>query len=387
MKIELIRKVMVVGVAMLIGIAVCVSVWFLLREHKAIELQSQGRPTRFNHEIATDNKTTLQLSQKSAGNSNEEPQTKKERVTRQASSMFMSSLSEEQLATPFAQKMLEAMNSPEYFALMENDFTVREWNDFLESQGVEVVRGYPGIFRKFVPNMELADYEPVVRRKFAELFIAAEPVDLTDPMAAADQRSSVFLELGKELTQTDMAAAAWIMETFGEDHDAAFRPDAPNDSPAFVWMTDVQQNAVRIVANAETTGAATPGTQESAQSWDLSSVVENPFIDNSEKEESTVLDTTQRATMTDAEIMAEIEKSLTRQPPNMFTDKSPDTTGEIQSNMETALKAQFSSERFERTMDTLEQYGPEEGLRRLRETDPEVAKQIENSRRGEEVSQ
>ena len=170
----------------------------------------------------------------------------------------MSSLSEEQLATPVAQKMLEAMNSPEYFALMESDFTVREWNDFLESQGVEVVRGYPGIFRKFVPNMELVDYEPVVRRKFAELFIAAEPVDLTDPTAAADQRSSVFLELGKELTQTDMAAAAWIMETFGEDHDAAFRPDASNDSPAFVWMTDVQQNAVRIVANAETTDPATP---------------------------------------------------------------------------------------------------------------------------------
>lgn len=380
MKIELVRKVMIVGIAMLIGIAVCVSVWSLLREHKTMEFQGENRPIRSNNEIAADNVRRLQPSQKSAGNPNEEPLTKKERVTRQASSMFMSSLSEEQLATPFAEKMLEAMNSPEYFVLMESDFTVREWNDFLESQGVEVVRGYPGIFRKFVPNMELVDYEPVVRRKFAELFIAAEPVDLTDPTAAADQRSSVFLELGKELTQTDMAAAAWIMETFGEDHDAAFRPDASNDSPAFVWMTDVQQNAVRIVANAETTDTATPSTQESAQSWNLSSVVENPSIDNSGKEESTALDTSQRTTMTDAEIMAEIEKSLTRQPPNMSTNKSPDTTGEIQSNLETTLKAQFSSERFERTMDTLERYGPEEGLRRLRETDPEVAKQVENSR-------
>ena len=42
--------------------------------------------------------------------------------------------------------------------------------------------------------------------------------------------------------------------------------------------------------------------------------------------------------------------------------------------VETILKAQFSSERFERAMSTLQRYGPEEGLRRLRENDPEVAK-------------
>ena len=387
MKIELVRKVMVVGIAMLIGIAVCISVWSLLREHKTMEFQGENRPIRSNNEIAADNVQRLQPSQKSVGNPNKEPQTKKERVTRQASSMFMSSLSEEQLATPFAKKMLEAMNSPEYFALMESDFTEREWNDFLESQGVEVVRGYPGIFREFVPNMELADYEPVVRRKFAELFIAAEPVDLTDPTAAADQRSSVFLELGKELTQTDMAAAAWIMETFGEDHDAAFRPDASNDSPAFVWMTDVQQNAASIVAAAETAGVDTPETQESAQSWDLSSVVESTSVDSSETEELTTLDTSQAATMTDAEIMTEIEKSLTSQPPAIPTNKRSDTPSKVQSDLETTLKAQFSSERFERARDTLERYGPKEGLRRLKETDPEVAKQVENSQRGEEVSQ
>ena len=78
MKIELVRKVMIVGIAMLIGIAVCVSVWSLLREHKTMEFQRQNRPIRSNNEIATDNQTTLQLSQKSAGNSKEEPQTKKE---------------------------------------------------------------------------------------------------------------------------------------------------------------------------------------------------------------------------------------------------------------------------------------------------------------------
>lgn len=376
MKIELIRKVMVVGIAMLIGVAVCVSVWFLLREHKAMEFQRQSRPTRSNNEMAAGNQIPLQTSQKIA----EDSLTREEKIARQAKSYLMSSFGEEQLAMPFTQKMLEAMNSPEYFALLESDFTEREWNDFLESQGVEVIRGYSGLFQKVMPNMELVDYEPMVRQKLAELFIVAQPVDLTDPTAAALQRSSVFLELGKELTKTDMAAAAWIMETFGEDHDAAFRPDASSDSPAFVWMTDVQQNAARIVANAETMGVNTPETQESAQSWDLSSVVEDPSIDSSETEESTALGTSQRATMTDAEIMVEIEKSLTSQPPDISINERPDTSSKVHSNLETTLKSQFSSERFERAMSTLERYGPEEGLRRLRESDPEVAKQVEKVR-------
>ena len=46
-------------------------------------------------------------------------------------------------------------------------------------------------------------------------------------------------------------------------------------------------------------------------------------------------------------------------------------------DLETALRAQFSPDRFTRAMKTLNQYGPEEGLRRLNEADPEVAKQIE----------
>ena len=46
-------------------------------------------------------------------------------------------------------------------------------------------------------------------------------------------------------------------------------------------------------------------------------------------------------------------------------------------NLETALRTQFSPERFNRAMKTLNQYGPQEGLRRLKSSDPEVAKQVE----------
>lgn len=46
-------------------------------------------------------------------------------------------------------------------------------------------------------------------------------------------------------------------------------------------------------------------------------------------------------------------------------------------SLETALRKQFSAERFHRALQTLNRYGPEEGLRRLKDTDPEVAKQVE----------
>ena len=45
--------------------------------------------------------------------------------------------------------------------------------------------------------------------------------------------------------------------------------------------------------------------------------------------------------------------------------------------LETALRKQFSPERFHRALQTLNRYGPGEGLRRLKDTDPEVAKQVE----------
>ncbi len=75
------------------------------------------------------------------------------------------------------------------------------------------------------------------------------------------------------------------------------------------------------------------------------------------------------------------------EPEKVGTKVAPEPpTPTTEEGIETALKAQFSPERFERAMSTLERYGPEEGLRRLRENDPEVAKQIEGLRNGVENS-
>ena len=45
--------------------------------------------------------------------------------------------------------------------------------------------------------------------------------------------------------------------------------------------------------------------------------------------------------------------------------------------LDTTLHLQFSPDRFTRAMKTLNRYGPKEGLRMLKESDLEVAKQVE----------
>ena len=76
----------------------------------------------------------------------------------------------------------------------------------------------------------------------------------------------------------------------------------------------------------------------------------------------------ERATKGDTEIGAELEKQLT---PELLTTEG----------VETELSGRFSPERLEKAREVLGRYGPEEGMRRLREDDPEVAAQVERQRR------
>ncbi len=375
MQTESVRKAIYVGGALFIGLAVCISVWFFLREYKGREIQDQSQQSVPNiNKVANNETATVALPSPDW----EGLVTEKEKVARQSRKMFSSLLSEEQLAMPFTQKMLEAMDSPGFFDLLGSHFTEREWYDFMESQGVPVIRGHSGLFRKFIPNMELADYEPVVRRKLAELFIATEPVDLTNPMAAARKHAEVLAKLA----DTDKVSLVWFVENFGEDWDVAILGGAGAESnPAFIWMTDVQRNAASIVAEAEKAGVDPPETQASAPSWDLSSVMEDPLVspDAMTGESPSISPPATDALASPAILNPETDAAATPAPGLTDAPQAPTHLPTVE-GLEASLKARFSAERFERAMSTLERYGPEEGLRRLRESDPEVAKQVENAR-------
>lgn len=375
MKTEQTKKVMIVGSALLIGVVLCVSVWFFLRGYKGREIQDQSQQSVPNINKDVNNET----SKVAPPSPDWEELTGEEKVARQSRKMFSSLLSEEQLANPHFQKMLEIMDSPEYAELPSN-LSIHEWKDFLESKGRPVTRGNPGLFTKHPPFMSLEDYEPIARLRIAKSFLAQEPVDMTDPKAASNLRAKAL----SVLNDAEGSGFRWYLERFGDDWGEVFRVhEGMENNPAVIWMTDIQQNAASIVQAAEQTRS--DALKSSTPSWDMSAVGESPSAPDRETSVPTTLNTSEYTTMTNAEIEAAVEKSLTPQPSDISTNQRPEPPSEIQSNLETTLKSQFSSERFKRAMSTLEQYGPEEGLRRLRENDPEVANQIERQRNRESV--
>ncbi len=378
MKTKRIKKVMIVGSVLLIGVAICISVWFFLSEYKVIEIQDQSQQSLSNAGKATNNETSKIVA---PSNDREEPVTRREIVARQSRRMFKSLLSEEQFANPHFQKMLEVMDSPE-FAELPMPPSIRQWNDLLESKGIPVTRGRPGVFTKQPPFISLDDYEPIVRQGMAELFLAQEPVDMTDPEAALSLRVKIFGNLDNVVAN----GRRWFWERFGEDWDGIFRVEGMENNRAVIWLNDIQQNAASIVAAAEQ--ARSGALEASAPSWDLSSVMESPPVFPDEMEGNRPgmvvpsIDTDEQydtEKRTAATPMVDPEKGVTDVLPTL--PEAP--TGE---EVETALREQFSSERFDRAMSTLERYGPEEGLRRLKESDPEVAEQVERHRNRKEIS-
>ena len=69
-------------------------------------------------------------------------------------------------------------------------------------------------------------------------------------------------------------------------------------------------------------------------------------------------------TKSDTDIVADLEKQLI---PDLPTE----------ADFEKVVRERFSPQRFNRALSTLNQYGPEEGLHRLKESDPELAGHIE----------
>ena len=390
MKNRVTRKVVLMCGAVLLGIAVCMSFWVFLREHKT-------RNFLASNELRVERRNTWQATKNTDENHRDEHialEERVERIAQTAKNSFMSRLSEEKLVRPDTQKWIDFYDSPKYRELVREvlkngSISQRKFWDVFESQGIPVDRGvFAAVFRKVFPTGEPEDYEPEMRLEMAKLFLAAEPVDLTDSRAAHTQRLKVYSKFMRQENRN----FAWLAGRFDADWNGLTRRDG---NPALKWVTDVQQNAASIVAGAEATGAPGTDANTSASSWDLSSVMESPPVssDATTGESQSIFppapDGLELPAISKPETDTAVAPGLTDVP------KTPTELPTVEA-LEASLKEQFSSERFGQAMDTLDRYGPEEGLRRLRENDPEVAKQIEQHRNrsrsedsdksGEEVS-
>ena len=252
------------------------------------------------------------------------------------------------------QKMQRVRESQAYQDFLAADpDSMKDFLDFYAAQGVELPQAaFLGIFREIFEEefqgKSAAELEPEMRQKLS-MFLWEHNIH-----AGTDTKAEGFEDVIIAFFVED-ANIAWAMQYFEGDYFAIGR-----------WATDVLQHsgptATESPALSETTGASSPaqgqlpdmapqGGSETMQSVTSSSLEFEVIVEP----DADIF--TERETGSQAGLTLEEAKS---------TDES----------LETSLRESFSSARFSSALETLNRYGPEEGLRRLKAADPVVAAHV-----------
>ncbi len=254
----------------------------------------------------------------------------------------------EHLAKPEVKRFYDIIESEAYLDLINNGATFNDMINFLADEGLPISRDLMlQSFREHFPKGDPSDYEPEMRQKLTALIRENGGYD--------NEVLDKFMG--------DERASAWYSAHFGRN----FSLRDMNLDEAIYWLKDVKTRAMQ---STEIFGPSAPeavATSEKSPA-DTSSVntsdpMRNPQGLFTRNEKGNVPEDTN-------ELL-----DITIHPPAVLGESGFKSMKE--KNIETALREHFSPERFNRALQTLNQYGPEEGLRRLKESDPEVAKQIE----------
>ena len=258
----------------------------------------------------------------------------------------------------------KAMQSPEYLEYKRKQdaifpgFNLVLWWDFLESQGIESSARelQEKNFRESFPTGDYADYEPMMRKELAELFLALDFLpNVTDTQTTREYTLAVLSQF-----RSDWGNKVWMRGYFnGYDGDVA-------------WADNIRQNAANIVA--ELTPAdndpSSPPT-ESTFTLNTADVVE-------EVGGTASLPNTNTEVLSAPMDLPEVPQAIQETEAELVKGHIPDISGlPTEAQFRNTLHQHFSPERLNRAMATLNRYGPKEGLRRLKESDPEVATRFE----------
>ncbi|MCY3743033.1 MAG: hypothetical protein OXH00_18610 [Candidatus Poribacteria bacterium] len=262
------------------------------------------------------------------------------------------------------QALKKAMQSPEYLAYKRKQdaifpgFNLVLWWDFLESQGIKSSARelQEKNFREYFPTGDYADYEPIMRKKLAELFLELDLlVDGTDKQTVREYTLAVLNEF-----RSDWSHKIWMRGYFnGYDGDVA-------------WADNIRQNAANILTELTPADIKTsPLLTESVSTQNTTHIVE------------AVSDTVTFPNI-DAEALPVLKDSaqgpqtIQRTESVLIKQHLPDTAGfPIETQFQDTLRDHFSLERLNRALETLNRYGSKDGLHRLKESDPEVAARLE----------
>lgn len=271
---------------------------------------------------------------------------------------FRAFLSEEQLAAPEAQRILKILESPEGQAFLKSKRNgLADTLAFFESQGVKVNRNiFTERYRSVFPTEEPEEFEHEMRERLVEMIDSAE----VDPKNRAELNR--FTDLVTEFLQ-DERNYAWVSGRFQGNNDAFGK-----------WVVQIIRNPVpspleqtpeTVVSESDPTfgiptdaeGTATPPTDDAK----LSS--EPPASVPASEKALPTTETEILEPVTARQLEIEAEKLIPELP--------------TEAQFAKLLGEQFNPERYQKAMSTLNRYGPEEGLRRLKSDDPEIAKRIE----------
>ena len=233
-------------------------------------------------------------------------------------------------------------------------FNIVLYWEFLEASGIthngRILQAEA--FEKYFPDGgSYADYEPMMRRAVAEMFLEDPSASVTDVL----QRFNAV-----------QSNRVW---RFG--HFNGYEGE-------YEWGQHIQRDAADIVATATRTpemfalpdfalpdlSNVPPDTEVPAS--DATPEV-NMFAPHIDPEEITRFDAPEAFPQTLEEFEAQFFKQYTTGLPKLPSEAA----------LETTLRERFSPERFNTAMQTLHRHGPREGLRHLKTTDPEAAAYFE----------
>ncbi len=326
-------------------------------------------------------------------------------------------LTPEQLESEKWQHHIKVTESDEYREFKETDPTLEEDFNFLADRGIDVPRNVNTLlFRQSFPTGEPADFEPEMRARLKEMFIAAsvqavgpaplhliqrakaltdaekehvnqlvdrygiegtvERLGVSDPELAelfeygaygALEQDRIFNVITAFWEEDDKRAFHWSMGQFkgryvGEGSSfewaeavlAEVTEAAAADPffyPSQTPVPVVEEDKVKPVLDA----AGTANEPKEAQNRDIPTVISTEPEIRDDKGGEDVKDRVEPITESGTEFATQ------------FTE----------SDFGAALQAQFSPERRDAALGLLNRYGREEGLRRLKTSDPELAKQME----------
>lgn len=338
-----------------IGIMVCVLSWILLKPNTETKRDPVNRqPTS---EALEDGQPTPKFSvKKDITPVSVSPETLAERGRERVAEL------NEALGVadyPYAKEIQEAMNSPAFVEFQKQPFTIKRWFDFLESQGVKSYRNmYTEIWQRLYPESDLLEYTEVVKAHLVEEILSTELVGLPGSIEREIQIMTIYDE---KILQQNEQNSTWHNATFLVHED-------PN---AWVkWAVSIAENASNLTPSATETVDSGRHPDESTAPT-TQDVAEKMMIDNADStghpegaEKRTLLEIFNPS----SEYREDIESKLITEP------RTPSLESTFQQLLE---NEHFSPQRLNTAMQTLSQYGPEDGLRRLKESDPEVATQME----------